>query len=184
MHNKVENTTTSLTNIKLPNSAWINFDIAGRVCQPTLPPLLSSSSKSFNVQNSFCDGTKLAMYFIVSSLFAISLHWWQTGSDGPQTGYWNSLHVSSYSGYCKCAEVQFSVTQREESFLSVFPYLSNTRTLLGGEKGLQHTGDSSLRIMKLIIQRPLNFHSQRTQAMPHYIYANSMFWKCYLFLKG
>lgn len=92
--------------------------------------------KPFNVQNSFCDGTKLAMYFIVSSLFPISLHWCPTGNDGLQTAYWNSLHVFPYSGcYRECVEVQLSVTQREESFLSLFPYLSNSRTLLGGENG-------------------------------------------------
>lgn len=126
MHNKVENTTNNHETSQL---------CMNQLCQPTLPPLLSSSSKSFSVQNSFCDRTKLAMYFIVPSLFPISLHCWQTGSDGLQTGYWNSLHVSPCSGYCKCTEVQFRVTQREESFLSVFPYLSNSRTLLGGEKG-------------------------------------------------
>lgn len=131
MHNKVENTTT----IKLPNSAWISFDSCPSL-QPTLPPLLSSSSKSFNVQNSSCDGTKLAMYFIVSSLFAISLHWWQT-ERRTADGILKFTSRFPFSDYCRCAEVQFSVTHREESFLSVFPCLSNTRTLLGGEKGLR-----------------------------------------------
>lgn len=52
------------------------------------------------------------MYFIVSSLFPISLHWCPTGNDGLQTVYWNSLHVFPYS-VCLLSQMRWSAAQRD-----------------------------------------------------------------------
>lgn len=93
------------------------------------PSYHCSSSTSFNVQNSFCDGTKPAMFFIVPCLSPVSCLWWLSGA----TRYWNSAHAfppPAITNVFKCS----SAWHMSRSFLLLFPYLSNTRTLLG-EKG-------------------------------------------------
>ncbi len=133
MDNKVENTTTSLTTITLPNSAWINFDIsvesASPPCHRYFPPPASPSTYKQLLWRDKA-GSVLHCVELVSHLSSLvaDWEWWTVDGILKFTSRFPPTH-------CKCAEVQFSVTHREESFLSVFPYLSDSRTQLGGEKG-------------------------------------------------
>ncbi len=113
------------------NQLWQLSESAAHPAPLLPPPASPSTYKTALVTGQSWQCTSLCQACLPSLFTADRL------SDGLQTGYWNSLHVSPFSDYCRCTEVQFSVTHREESFLSVFPYLSNTRTLLGGEKGLR-----------------------------------------------
>lgn len=85
MHNKVENTTTSLTTIKLPNSAWINFDIAVESASPPChryfpPPASPSTYKQLLWWDKA--GSELHCVKLVSHLSSLVADWeWRT-ADG------------------------------------------------------------------------------------------------------
>ncbi len=181
MHNKVENTTTSLTTITLPNSAWINFDIAVESASPPChryfpPPASPSTYKQLLWRDKA--GSVLHCVKLVSHLSSLvaDWEWWTVDGILKFTSRFPPTQLQM-----RWSAVQCNTQRRVFSFsVSLFIWQQNSAGGREGSPGLsEHTGVHWGSWSSLFRDPWTSIHNAHKQC---FTYANSR--KCYLFLKG
>lgn len=121
-----------MTSTNFPNSAWINFDISGQslTAHPVTVSLLLQQVLQRTKQLLWRDKTGNVLHCakLVSHLSSLEADWERRITDGilKFTARFPLLWLSRM-----CSSAAQHDIERDESFLVLFPYLSNTRTLLG-----------------------------------------------------